>query len=319
MNDSSAERSAMLAKIDLKEVQCLLNIIAQSSLHRAECISAAYSEQAHHFQETLQFLQDINWIRKEQAEVTLTGKGVAAASAGRDKTSLGKQLAEDIAGQASPYGTLIVQYLNQFATVDGYLIHRPHLLKRLQESPVRNVLMDAGAVVYRAEDDSYVLDGIGVDLHIWARNVQGELFAERAAEATKEKQELGAAAEMAVLEYETRRVGTLWAGSVEHVSAKQPYACYDILSTTVNGSLIDRRYIEVKAVPLETYRFLWTAAEVEVAHLLRRRYFLYLLPVVGRNEFDLNRLLIVSDPWVAVYQDHTSWRVEESVISCSRR
>lgn len=107
-------------------------------------------------------------------------------------------------------------------------------------------------------------------------------------------------------------------GKVDHVSSVTPFASYDIKSVTVHGDTAEARYIEVKAVPSDSFQFYWTASEVEVSRLFRGRYFLYLLPVVEGRGFDPTRLMIVGDPWTSVRQNSDKWLIEENVIVCRR-
>ena len=106
---------------------------------------------------------------------------------------------------------------------------------------------------------------------------------------------------------------------VQHVSAKNPFACYDIKSVTLLDGKAIPRYIEVKAAPTYSYQFFWTASEMEAGRLLRAKYFLYLLPVARGGAFNLERMLILQDPIASVYQNRQEWLVEENVIVCRKR
>jgi hypothetical protein len=119
--------------------------------------------------------------------------------------------------------------------------------------------------------------------------------------------------------FEEKRLGLPWSTEVQHIAARFPAACYDIKSLTVEGSFASPRFIEVKAVPADSFQFYWTASEVEAARLLGASYFLYLLPVSGPTAFELECLQMVQNPYVNVYENPTTWSKDESVIVCRRR
>ena len=108
-----------------------------------------------------------------------------------------------------------------------------------------------------------------------------------------EKDELGSAAEITILKYEKDRIGSDYANFVEHISEKNEAAGYDIKSITIVGDEIEPRYIEVKAVSPDSYRFYWTRNEIRVAELLRKNYYLYLLPVKSKMEFAADKIKIM--------------------------
>jgi hypothetical protein len=130
---------------------------------------------------------------------------------------------------------------------------------------------------------------------------------------------LGFSAELAVVEHERKRLGTELADLVEHISADQPYACYDIKSATVTAGQVADRYIEVKAVPEGTLQFYWSKSEVDVAKVLRDRYYLYLLPYAVNRGFDVGGLTVICDPHRTLTGDQNTWEIEEDVLVCRRK
>ena len=67
-------------------------------------------------------------------------------------------------------------------------------------------------------------------LRLWARNVQGPANQAELDLRAQERVELGRAAELAVLDWEKRRLGSLWSDRVRHIADRSPAACYDIQS-----------------------------------------------------------------------------------------
>ena len=135
--------------------------------------------------------------------------------------------------------------------------------------------------------------------------------------AIASRDELGRAAEEAVVRFEKRRLGAKLASQIEHVAAKNVAAGYDVKSLTVlEGAHLVSRYIEVKAVPVGSFRFFWSQNEVEVARVLREYYYLYLLPVSAGGTVDLPNMKMIPDPHAAVLADRTEWLCEANVLEC---
>lgn len=318
MSASSGKRLELFAKLETKQIQCLLNILFQSTMHGKHFVETAYSERARNFVETLQFLKGMNWVKERHGELALSDAGSTAYAAAQDDEEIRKRLTEALITEVSPYRADLAGYLLRFSLSGSNLAYRPSLSERLQQSPLRNFLMDIRVVTYRAADDTYLLEEGAADLYVWAINFKRSTSKETLHSNAKRKEELGFVAEIAILEYERGRVGARWAHKIEHVSAGSPFACYDIKSVTVRNSETVPRYIEVKAVPPDSYQFYWTRSEVEVAQVLKEKYFLYLLPVSPSGGFDLKRILIVDDPYISVYQNSEAWQIEENVIVCRR-
>jgi len=318
MSASSDKQLEQFANLETKQIQCLLNILFQSTMHGKHFVETAYSERAQNFVETLQFLKDMNWVKERHGELALSDAGSTTYAAVQDDAEIRKRLTEALISEESPYRADIADYLMRFSLSGSNLTYRPSLSERLQQSSLRNFLMDIRAVTYRAIDDTYLLDEGAVDLYVWAINFRRSTSKEMLRFDTEHKEQLGIAAEIAVLEYEKDRVGVRWAYKIEHISAGSPFASYDIRSVTVRGDYAATRYIEVKAVPLDSYQFYWTRSEVEIAQLLKSKYFLYLLPLATSGGFDLKKILIIDDPYSTVYQNSKTWQIEENVIVCRR-
>ncbi|MBK9521356.1 MAG: DUF3883 domain-containing protein [Rhodocyclaceae bacterium] len=318
MKTSSDKRLELWSKIETKQVQRLLSVLLQVTIHRTQFVRTAYCEQARNFEETLQFLQNINWVVVRLDEVSFCKDGEAACDALQNDQQLKQLLCQTLVSPESPYRGELADYFLQFSMNESILVYRPLLSRRLQQSAIRNFLMDLGAVIYRPSSDDYVLHENAVDLYIWAINFKRFKSKESFHSDVERKEQLGLAAEIAAFEYEQLRLGAQWSHKVEHIAAENPFACYDIKSVTLqNGGAIER-YIEVKAVPPNSYQFYWTRSELEVSQLLGEKYFLYLLPVIASSVFDCKQILVIDNPYKNVYQSSKFWQVEENVIVCKK-
>jgi hypothetical protein len=177
--------------------------------------------------------------------------------------------------------------------------------------------MDLGAVSHNIASDSYLLLKPFAEWAVWGRNAILPTSDQLKA-SFNNREELGVAAELAVLAWEKRRVGEGHQGQVLHVAAENPAACFDIQSVTLAGNTTTPRFIEVKAVAPELLEFHWSQGEIEAAEILQARYFLYLVPVAGHRVFDLDHIVILQDAYKVVYQDSRAWSKSFTNVLCRR-
>jgi hypothetical protein len=318
MNVSSNKSLEALEKTTLRQIRELVGILQHTTLHRKPFVEASYKEHAQHFLETTQFLKDMGWILDDGEELSISDVCRAFITSLMNDEYLAGKIIETMTSPSCPYEKLVAKYLVQFKIAGENIINRPSQRIRLLESPVRNFLMDLRIVSYRKSHDDFVLTRGYAHLYFWARNVQGERSKETFDARSSLREDLGASAEYAVFHHEMTRVGKRFAAQVEHVSAKYPFACYDVKSVTVNRDSTTPRFIEVKAVSGDSFEFFWSSSELEAARLLGSEYFLYLLPVVD-GTFDFSNLLILENPYMTVYRNEEKWIVEENVILCRKR
>ncbi len=318
MSASSGKRAEILAKLEVRQIQHLLRVLSQSTLRGQRFVEQAFMEQARNFAETRQFLQDMEWIEERSGQLFLTKAGVIACEQVADDEQIRSHLLETLSNVVNPYRRDLAGYLGHFRLSGSRLTYRPSLSDRTKQRPIRDFLMDMHVVSYRKADDTYLIEPDAADAYIWATNFRSSSTNAFHADA-KRKVDLGFAAEVAVFEHERMRVGSQWENSVEHVSRESPFACYDIKSVTIEGELSIPRYIEVKAVSIESYKFYWSQAELEAAQILGSKYFLYLVPLHAGGQFDLPGMLVISDPYESVYLNSKAWRLEQDAVICSKR
>jgi uncharacterized protein DUF3883 len=320
MSESSDNGSAaVFGCLHPDQVTILIEIVHNATLRKVSFIERIYGERARYFGETLQFLKEIGWVRENDEELELATIADRIRNQNTKQIDTGRALVEAIAATPTYYQAILSDYLMQFHADDGRILHRPSVQSRLENSAVRNFLIEAGIVFHETKDDSYILNEYFAHLYLWAKNIHGATSKSELLLSASENDQLGAAAEIAILEFEKKRVGPAWCEHVEHVSAENPGACFDIKSFSILEDQSSARFIEVKAVPANSYQFYWTASEMEAARLLGESYFLYLLPALGGRTFDLSNMKIIQNPYCAVYQSPEKWSVEEKVVLCSRK
>lgn len=170
---------------------------------------------------------------------------------------------------------------------------------------------------YDSTDVKYIIeDYFAVE---WLESNEGHHVSEKNFKKIQNmKEKIGRAAEEAVLEYEKSRLSEFphVVSKIEHIAIKDVSAGYDIKSYEYHreGSFIPR-LIEVKAVSSWDYRFYWTKNEIETSRLNGTNYYLYLLPVYTKNEFDLKNMKQIRDPFTNVYNNKNIWPPTIETIS----
>jgi len=318
MNGSSGTKAiTTLSRLHAKQIFACIDILRTTSVREIAFVESLQNDRAGNFRETVWFLKQIEWLHESRGKIELTSRALAEESSTEGQIS--RAVLNCMAECPGPVGHLLGDYLVQFQTFEGNIVHQPSAQLRLEQSFIRNLLIELGAVRYEAESDSYLLGPDFTHLYFWARNIHCVTSKAHLAAAAAAKEQLGTAAELSAVAFERSRVGPLWESRVEHISLKFPFACFDIKSVTiVEGSPLNR-FIEVKAVPADTFDFFWTASEVEAAQFLTENYFLYLLPVLDGQTFDLSKIMIVRNPYRTIFQFPDEWSVKQEVVSCRRR
>jgi hypothetical protein len=319
MSDSSGDTADILSKVEAKHVRRLLSVVFESRLRKLQFVEQRYTEGAANFRETLQFLRDLGWISERGDELDLVPSISAVSDWLQSEDSIRHAILTALAGESSPYRRAVASYLSNFTVADAELKYRPSLSERGQQRPLRNLLMDLRTVSYRPADETYILEDSAVPIYVWATNFVRPRGRQTYEVLQRRREELGFAAELAVVEHERKRLGGGLAHLVEHISADQPYACYDVKSATVMEGRVVDRYIEVKAVPQDTLQFYWSKSEVDAAIVLRERYYLYLLPYAVKRGFDVEALTMICNPHRTLTGDQDTWEIEEDVLVCRRK
>ncbi len=317
MRDYSGDRATALEKVRPRYVYNLLALVHGSSLRERKFIAARYADSSMHFEETVNFLEEVGWLRSADGHVE-PASDITSGIVDARGLSRSLAFAEALFDAERPYGLLFARYLAQFAPSEGELVNRPGVEARLRDAGVRDFLMDLGAVSHRPEGDFFVLEEPFVPWALWARNVVGP-SAKQLVKLADDRLALGMEAELAVLAWERERVGESYCNRVRHISRDSPGACFDIQSVTLVAQTPHPRFIEVKAVGVESFEFHWSRAEIEAAEILGPSYFLYLVPVPTRGVFDLDRMEIVQDAYKNVYKNPDNWLTTVADTVCRKK
>lgn len=285
-----------------------------SSLGTEEQIHKVFSRHAEGFKPTLNFCRRLGLVTSSD-DFTLRVPAEVPRARTRDFL---EHLLYRLLRVRNRYRSEVYRFVRRFKVKNGEVSYASPVQRRSREQATRNFLMELKLVYYRADGDKHVLSGQHVWLYSAARDSLGKTPPVALDLTIQAQNELGHAAEIAVMTFERKRVGPDFAGKVTHVALTNVAAGYDIKSVTVDqkaGRV--PRYIEVKAVSPNTFTFYWSQREVKVASVLGQHYYLYLLPVDQHGEFDFSWLKMIADPHTVVLGSSSEWAVESNVLKCS--
>ena len=311
MTDYLANETAFL-HVRLANIRILFDVLRDSDTVNVEYLGRRYAEQAVHLEDTVRFLTVLGCIKDNGSILTVDRRVLECSDV---PSRLTAELVRRIGDSRTDLRPELQRYFGQYGVAADELVYEPLPQQRSLESHLRNLLMDLDVISHDASRDAYVLNPAHYDLYRKAAPrppvVAPEISAARRADAG----DIGTAAEFAVVAFERERLGPECAQRVEHVSLTDAAAGYDIASVTVNGDRITPRLIEVKAVPTQSFRFYWSANEVASARWFGPWYFLYLVPVLRTNDFDVGNIRTIRNPSVNVLNGG-EWNVSTEVYKC---
>jgi len=312
-------------KISVNQIVFISQVINEYSLMQQEFIEVRYSKTMSNYQTTIELLKGLKLIGiiKDKIVVKPAYRQLLndIQYSSQTKEVAIRFLIKSIFDSPNQFRIYANQFFSNFSLRDEYYEFKPTLRQKLEYSGIRNFLMDLRLLDYDSTNTKYVIKDHFVVTYPELR--EGFSISERNfKQIQKLREEIGRAAELKIIEYEKERLSDFpqIVDKIEHIAVKDVSAGYDIKSFESNEERrLVSRLIEVKAVSSWNYHFYWTKKEIETSKLSGKNYYLYLLPVYTRNEFDIENMKIISDPFVNVYNDRNVWTPIIETISYTLR
>ena len=205
--------------------------------------------------------------------------------------------------QKTPFFGEVRQFIRYFRFENNQYEFKPKRARqRLGFSSLRNFLMDIEVIRLDSSTMTYIMNEDYYECLIESMAERG-ITPEELIQMERRNREIGLKAELRIIEYEKDRLVAFpeLSGKIEHVAKSNASLGYDIKSYEVTGKEPGGvRLIEVKAVSIWNYGFNWTKNEIEASQTYGNSYYLYLLPVIAKGEFDLENLKIINNPHINV-------------------
>ena len=312
-------------KLSAHQLIVISQIINETSLLRRDFIEARFTRDASNFSETIEFLVELNLIAINDQEIIAQPKYVKLLKELSESQQTPKIIKSffihSLFTSEPSFFTFVCEFLSNFHLKKEKYEFLPTWPERLGYSGIRNFLIDLGLIYMDSSEKKYIVIDDYIHLLIHLKEPQ-QLSPNQLLKVQKKKEEIGRAAELRVVEYEKQRLSGFpqLVKMVEHVAINDVMAGYDIRSYEdkydENGNY-PPRFIEVKAVSIWDYKFYWSKNEIDKAMTYQQNYYLYLLPVIGMNEFDIKKLKIINDPYSNVYENEGEWIRTNELVAFS--
>ena len=291
----------------------ILELLSRASVQDVYHIRRLFGEAAEGFEEVLRFVTRLRLVVHDNETLRL-GTPLEL----RDDRVRRREILNRVVGQRNRYRSEMYRFLNRFQVVDGECVYVPIEQHRSGDSAVRNFLTELGVIRSEVEGGKHFLLSEYIDLLGDARAGVNVVSISQLSVNQSAKGAIGLQAEEIILDFERKRVGQELAHKIQHIALENAAAGFDIRSISQTASSLVPRFVEVKAVSRTDGRFFWSKREIHVAQLMSSFYFLYLLPVLGPERFDLDSLEIVQDPCKRILGDNSTWHTEPDSLVCQR-
>lgn len=293
-----------------RQIKTLIDVLIEAKEKNLEFIRNRHKNASENFVNAKDFLMMLNLLREKNGSLSISKiLHVSGNKQLSDDILKGLLLNELLTTRSSLYNDVQL-YLDNFKVADTTFEYKPTTALRLRESGIRNLFMELDLIEHDRISGVYMITEKHFDSFEAYLN-RKKLSPVELAFILKKKDGLGKTAELEVFRYEEERLKghpDLLA-KIEHVALNDVMAGYDILSWETENKK-DRpvpRYVEVKAVSKIDSGFYWSRNEIEKAKEFAEKYYLYLLPVIDNNIFDMEGLEIISNPTEKIFDNLKGW------------
>ena len=310
MVPSPEEDRSLWEGVELESARHLVELMLGKASTERKLLQRRFGERARGFNEALNYLEAIQALRVEGQSIH-SGKHLELM---KEALALSRQdfmkcLIRISIASASGYGREIREVCRAFRFEEGKAQMKSERLGR-EHHAGRNILLEGGAV--RIDHKS----GICTISNWFHSDFIEVLYAhgttpEELNDLITDQSDIGFAAELEVLKFERYIVGDKDANKVMHIALQNTNAGFDIASIRrqKDTDQLTVRLIEVKAVSLKDWNFVFTRNEVRVATENKSVYFLYLVPVV-KGQPRMDQAYVLENP-VDNLLEADEWRVAQ--------
>ncbi len=302
-------------KIDLARLGTLIKSTSETKDTHLARIRSKFEQTSDHFDEVLAFLMQAKLVKIKNGKVFLLRKINI-----QDKGVFSQVIIDTLFDKRLKIKYDLSWFIGFFIFKNNNYWFLPDRKLRLKTSGIRNFLINLRFLKYDLAEDCYFVSTEYlryVDEMLDKNTLTPLQLSKKLLRITV----LGEAAEVAVIKYEKKRLkGFLdLLPLVKQVSKEKVNAGYDIKSFSGNPTLKNPipRYIEVKAVSPEDYKFYWSKNELRASKTLGDQYYLYLVPVKGNKVFDIKNLVIIQNPHRSIFEDKENWNQDIELMSFS--
>lgn len=286
-----------------RKIITFVEILSSTKSNDFSFIKNKYINNENHFDSVFRYLQEIGVYMKQKEKILIQNDRLINDYKNEEK--LNSFLIEKTLDNNAVFSNYVSSYIQNFESNDGFFNYKPLSKERLKKSGLRNFLIEISFIYLNSENNSYVLNDNY--LHLFIKKLgQKNLSQKNLNSILKNQQEIGYLAELKIIEYEKMRLKKfpILSKNIEHIAKINVNAGYDIKSWDEDNR---ERFIEVKAISLTDSRFHWSRNEIEKSQQLKNQYYLYLLPVIAKNYFDIDSIEIIKNPFDKMFSKSSIW------------
>ena len=247
--------------IRLGEINVFFECMISIQDKRPEYVKTVYQRRAQHYDDVLELLASLKLVNLSQPKLSITRKSKKFVSNTKvNKSKLKIELIDNLTKSRTDISTYANHYLQLFEKDKKYFIYKPILSENIKYSCIRNLFTELGVVKYNSEKSYYYLTK-SYD-HLSQKHIKKKVFTPRQLRQLNEDNEkIGLLAEKEIMKYEKNRLSGYqsYVKKIKHIALTNVSAGYDISSFEIpkNNVSAEARYIEVKAVSIDSYQFYW--------------------------------------------------------------
>lgn len=296
--------------INLRNLLKFSDILNDTFSYNLDIIKSKYNKMGLHFDDILYFFIDLNLCKIENNSLipNLKFEEIYNNSSNYN-LELNNLILSKMFSNNCRFRDTIQKYISSFEFKDSNITFRPLATFNIKYSGLRNLLIELDFLNFDDKNSIYIIENNNI-IYLEQLFKKKSISAKHLKHILSKKNEIGLKAEIEILSYEKNLLKNHpeLALNIEHTSQPNASAGYDIKSFSVidTGEIIEK-YIEVKAVSISDYRFYISKNELEKSKILSNKYYIYLLPVLSKDKFDVNNLLIIQNPYNTIFNDNINW------------
>ncbi len=301
----------------LKSILIFFDLLNKVNQKEIQYFKKLYLQSAENFEDCIDFLLSLDLICLTSGYIELTSQLNKFLLKQPNENEIKNFLLKKLLIKRNIY---VWDFLERFCITNDKYIFTPQISENLRFSDLRNLLIELEFISFNPSEKFHEIAEKYIP-HFINELKEHSLNPEKLKRILEEQDRIGKCAELEIIDYEKTRLSShkVLLGKIEHKSLVDSTAGYDIKSFTVgNDTSFSDRFIEVKAISSFEKKFYISRNELETSQKYGLNYYLYLLPVLGNDKFDLANLMIIQDPSSEIFNG-LNWIAEPEHFSVKQK
>jgi len=300
-------------KISWKQILTLIKVINSCASLNLKTVTRWYLAETTNFEENLRSIENLRLIKIKDGNI-ITNKVLEDLS-GLNDESIKQFFIKTLFRRNNSQTKYFSVFFENFELINGRYVFICTTKERLKHSGIRNFLIDLGVISFEPQFNGYSFKLRLLKKFTYRKKV---LAYNQFQKILEQEEKLGHKAEVQTYKYEKNKFKEYpnIQNKIKHISLENVLAGYDIISfEMLESKKLNSKYIEVKAVSDNDWKFYWSRNEMSKAKELGKNYYLYLIPVEnGKVSKSLNWKQI-KDPYSEVFSNEHKWEQTVETIS----